>query len=262
MLGVTLPYTDWNWPAPFDSIEWDVRIERESVADGYLWAHEVHFAGGATVLMALQSQGGYQADPPAGPVERTKIVQFWISGPPLEAELVDIPYPDARTFQTAQAGSDWWTINARYDWTVCRAYRLKVLPETSEPGVGVWYGGWIVDTETGTETQIGRMLVPAAWGRLTAPASSWTNRIGWTPLGTCADAEPVAAIFGVPLVDGVRPESVSPTNRFSAPPACPDTRFDDFPDAVRQEVGFYRVGAHSKRAPSFAAKTRPAAGTS
>ncbi|HVR18520.1 MAG TPA: hypothetical protein VMS65_02450 [Polyangiaceae bacterium] len=236
--GVTVPYTDFDWPAPFASIEWEMRVEQEPTTDGTIWANQVAFADGSSALVALQARGGFQADPPSGPVVRTKMVQFWISGPPLEAELGDIQYPDARAYQTLQAGSSWWTIDARFDWVTCRAYRLRVEPDTIEPGRGVWYRGLVIDTETAVETLIGRILVPEASGGLTAPTTSFSNRIGWTPLIACADAEPVSVLFGTPLADGARPESLSRTHRFGDPLACADTRFTVFPDAVRQEVGF------------------------
>jgi hypothetical protein len=109
--------------------------------------------------------------------------------------------------------------------------------EETEPGGGRWYAARIRDTETGAETLIGRILTPEAWGRLAAPTRSWTNRIGWAPLVTCASPEPVSALFGTPSANGGSLEPSSRTPRFAAPPLCPSSRFTDFPNAVRQEVG-------------------------
>lgn len=234
-VAVTVPFTDWVVPTPYETIEFELRIETETLADGDVWAFEVPFAGGANVLLSMQSLGGYQADPPAGPVVRTKIAQFWISGPPLEAELADILYPDARAYLSLEAGSQWWTINALYEWQPCRTYRFRLAPDGTEAGRGTWYVGSLVDTVTLDETVLGRMLVPDAQGALTTPVSTWSNRIGWAPLLTCSDIEPASAIFGVPAADGER--SPSHSHRFAEPASCDNTRFVDFEGGVRQAIG-------------------------
>ena len=95
-VGVTITYTDWRWVEPFDSLEWEMRVEVEPADDGYIFAQEFSLEAGNTGLATLQANGGYQADPPGGATEIEKLVQFWIEGPPLRAELADIAYPDAR----------------------------------------------------------------------------------------------------------------------------------------------------------------------
>ena len=235
-VGVTIPFTDWDWAEPFDSLEWEIRVEVENAADGYIFAQEFTLENGTTGLATLQANGGYQAEPPTGPTDRTKIVQFWIEGPPIRAELGSIPFPDARVSIETQVGVQWSTINARYDWQTCRAYRFSVTREEAEPSGGRWYAARIRDTDTGAETLIGRILTPEAWGRLAAPTRSWTNRIGWGPLGTCAGPEPASVIFGAPVANGGTLEPGSRTPRFGMP-LCPSSRITDFPNAVRQEVG-------------------------
>jgi hypothetical protein len=234
-VAVTVPFTDWVVPTPYEAIELELRIETETVADGDVWAFQVPFAGGANVLFGLQSLGGYQADPPNGPVVRTKIAQFWASGPPLEAELGDIPYPDARAYLSFEVGSEWWTINALYDWQACRTYRLRLAPDGVEAGRGTWYAGSIIDTQTLDETLLGRMLLSDAQGAPTTPVSTWSNRIGWAPLVACSNIEPASAIFGVPEADGLR--SSSRRHRFAEPLSCDNTRFVDFEGGVRQAFG-------------------------
>jgi len=126
-----VPYTDWTVPTAFESIELDMRIETETATDGYVFTFEASFTGSANALIALQALGGYQAEP-NGPVVRTKMAQFWISGPPLAAELGDIVSPDARAFQTFQVGTEWWSIDARYEWQPCRTYRLRLAVESTD----------------------------------------------------------------------------------------------------------------------------------
>ena len=235
-VGVTITYTDWRWAEPFDSLEWEVRVEVEPDADGYIFAQEFSLEAGNTGLATLQANGGYQADPPGGTTEIEKLVQFWIEGPPLRAELGDIAYPAARAARETQRGADWWTINAKYDWQACRAYRFRVTREEAESTGGRWYAARILDTETGVETLIGRILTPEAWGRLAAPIRSWTNRIGWSPLTTCDSPEAAAAIFGTPTANDGALEPTAKMHRFGAP-LCGTSRFTDFTNAVRQEVG-------------------------
>ena len=234
-VSVTVPYTDWTVPTPYDSIEIEVRLETESMTDGFVWTHEVPFAAGPVVLLAFQSQGGFQADPPAGPVERAKLAQFWISGPPLAAELGDIPYPNARAYLAQEVRGEWWSINAIYEWEACRPYRLRLAE--LEPGASgsTWYGAWVIDVVAATETLLGRMLVPDAWGGLTSPTSTWSNRIGWGMLEACEDVEPVSVIFGAPT--NPSGAATSWEHRFGALPACPNTRIEDFETAVRQRIG-------------------------
>ncbi|HEX6763898.1 MAG TPA: hypothetical protein VF103_00435 [Polyangiaceae bacterium] len=236
-VGITIPTTDWAWAEPFDSLEWEVRVEVEPTMDGYLWAEEFTLGSGNSGLVALQAFGGYQADPPAGPTVRTKIVQFWMNGPPIRAELGDIAYPDARAYLDTQVGVQWWTINARYDWQTCRAYRFSLTREETEPTGGRWYAARVRDTVTGAETLIGRILAPEVWGRLTTPTRSWTNRIGWNLPATCDGPEAAAALFGRPAANGGALEPTGKMHRFAVPPLCPSSRFTDFPNAVRQEVG-------------------------
>jgi hypothetical protein len=237
-VGVTITFTDWDWAEPFDSLEWDLRVEVEPASDGYIFAQEFTLENGSTGLATLQANGGYQADPPTGPTDFAKIVQFWIEGPPIRAELGSIAYPEARVSIETQVGVQWLTINARYDWQACRAYRFTVTREETEPSGGRWYAARIRDTVTGAETLIGRILTPEVWGRLAAPTRSWTNRIGWgPPPGTCAGLQAASVIFGAPTANDGSLEPSLRTHRFSTPPLCPSSRITDFPNAVRQEVG-------------------------
>jgi hypothetical protein len=88
-------YSNWWWPdTPLTSLEWQLGIETEP-SDGYFWSHQFAFQveGG---YLGLQMNGGYQADPPGGPVEITKMAVFSIAGPAITAETGDISYPASR----------------------------------------------------------------------------------------------------------------------------------------------------------------------
>jgi hypothetical protein len=235
-VSVTVPYTDWTVPTPYDSVEVEMRMEVETAADGFVWTHELPFAAGPVVILAFQSMGGYQADPPNGSVVRTKMAQFWISGPPLEAELGDIAYPDARAYLDMEARSQWWAINARYEWQACRAYRFRFSALAPEPNrAATWYGAWVIDVDAATETSLGRMLVPDAWGGLTSPTTIWSNRFGWRVLDSCDDIEAVSTWFGAPATSSGA--GVLLGHRFGALEACANTRIDVLDGAVRQRIG-------------------------
>jgi hypothetical protein len=69
-VGTTNTNTDWYWPNPFSSLEWDLTIERTNVKDGYFWAHQFGFVNSVGGFLGVQINGGYQAEPPDGPYER------------------------------------------------------------------------------------------------------------------------------------------------------------------------------------------------
>jgi hypothetical protein len=236
-IGVSIPYTRWTWPSTSDSMEWELTVESQTVKDGYFWTHEFLFEGGnAHGLFGLQARGGYQADPPDGPVELTSMVVFWISSSPIRAELGDIQYPDGRTYLQLQRGSQWWTIHVRYAWKPCQTYAFRVGLEATEATGDLWYGAWVRDGATGVETFVGRILVPAAFGKLTENSSMWTNRIGYSALRSCDDPEPASASFGFPTANGGTVRPTSYVNQVDAP-LCPTSRFTELPGAIRQEVG-------------------------
>jgi len=237
-IDVTIPYTDWTWPSPFNSLEWDLVVESESRQDGYMWNHQFAFTGGAVGFLGLQARGGYQADPPDGPIELTNMVVFWVSSSPRRAELGDVPYPDARTALQLDRGLEWWTIHVKYPFKACRPYHLTVALESTDASGDLWYGAWIRDPASAAQTFLGRILVPAAWGPLRPSTSMWTNRIGYSKLASCESAEPASAAFGFPTANGGALVPTAQTNRFASVLACGSSRFTALPGAVRQEMAF------------------------
>jgi hypothetical protein len=237
-LGTTKTHTDWFWPAPLESIEWDLLIERDHVTDGYFWAHQFSFSetpvGG---FIGLQMNGGYRADPPEGPYETSDMVLIWVSGPPVAAELGDIPFPDARTWLEADRGFEWWTIHAKVELEPCVTYSVRFGLESTTPSGDVWYGGWVRDGATGVETFVGRILVPAIWGPLAGFTTEITQRIDYVAPVSCSDAEPSSALYGTPTANGGLMRPTDHNNRFDSELRCATSRFTDFPDGVRHELG-------------------------
>ena len=241
-LGATEMASDWTWPAPVASMQWDLMVEREierpspeaGPTSGYYYAYQFSFLEGASGFLGIQAEGGYQLEPPDSPVEFTKIAVFWLSGPPLAAELGDIAYPDARVAPETVAGVSYLTIHARFDWQVCHTYRFRVAPHSSDAD-GIWYGAWIEDTQSGVETFLGRMLLPADAGPL-APFSVSRSLPIEFGAQTCDVPAPSSVLFGRPHTLEGDVQAELERNRF-VDPGCPSSRFTDFVGAVRHELG-------------------------
>ena len=241
-IGTTNVYTNWNFPTPVDSIEWDLVIETDPADDGYYWAHQFSFVNsGTSGFLGLQAHGGYTDPVNPGPVDFTKMAVFWIAGPPTDAELGDFTGKNGRKALVTQFGVQWMTIHGKFDWTACHVYHLKLGPDTTTDAGDIWYGAWITDKTTGVTVLLGRMLIPASWGQLQTLSVMQTTRIDNAatdvPVVTCADPEPASAIFGTPTANEgtIFPGTAQP--RFAIPARCATSRYTLLPEGVRQELG-------------------------
>jgi hypothetical protein len=233
--------TDWTWSAPADSIQWELMIEREIVRPpsgpngGYYWFQQFSFVQGVAGIIGLQAEGIYQATLAMTP-DVTKMAVFWVSGPPLDAELGDIAYPDARVAEETAAGATWTTIHARFDWQACHVYRMRFAPEVTEAGGNTWYGARILDKTTDQEILLGRVLLPADVGQISPFSISRTSAVDWGSPAECSALPYGSAVFGAPMaVDGSHLDAAH-SNRFSQSARCGTSRFTDFPGAVRHEL--------------------------
>lgn len=242
-LGPTETLTDWAWPGPMEGMQWDLVVEQDVTArgpldaptGGYYWSHAFSFEQGVAGRVGIQSEGVYQADPPTSPIEIAKMAVYWLSGPPLAAELGDIPYPDARVAEVSIGGTDWLTIHARFDWLECHIYRMRFAPHSTDDAGNIWYGTWIDDITDGVEVFLGRMLLSSEAGALSPFTTLRTTPIDFVPVEACDVTTPVSALFGTPTTtDGQVP--TDHTNRFSSEPRCGTSRFTEFPGAVRHEL--------------------------
>jgi len=243
-VGATGVVTDWIFPTPVESQQWDLMIEQDVEPKdpgalrkaGYYWQQVFSFEEGVSGRLGLQSEGGYQLLPPAGAVEFTKMAAFWLSGPPLDAELGDISYPDARVGEQTAAGVDWYTIHAKFEWEECHVYQLRVAPHAVDTD-GIWYGAWINDKTSGEDTFLGRMLLPPDVGLMNSFVSSRSDPIDYE-LFSCPAADQVSAVFGAPTtVQGDSVADVS-SNRFDVTLRCGGSRSTPFAGAVRHELSW------------------------
>ena len=236
-IGTTNVYTSWTWPANAESLEWDLVIETDPVTDGYYWAHQFSFVNGFTGFVGLQAHGGYQTTLSEKPTF-TKMALFWMWGGDRPAELGDIQDPDARTLVVSARGAEWTTIHAKYEWTACDVYRLRLAKDGTDPSGNIWYGAWIDNRTTRALTFLGRIAVPAEWGQLSALSTSMTTRIDDKPgpaVTSCDVPEPASAIFGIPTANEGQLVPTH-TSYFIDPPRCATSRYTELPEGVRHEI--------------------------
>jgi len=241
-VGTTNVYTNWTWPSPVDSLEWDLVMETDPPNDGYYWVHQFSFVNsGSTGFFGLQAHGGYTDPANPGPIDWTKMAVFWISGPPTDAELGDFTGKNGRKTLETQYGIDWMTIHGKYEWTACHVYHLKFGPDGTTDAGDIWYGAWMTDKTTGVESFLGRMLIPASWGQLQTLSVMQTTRIDNAatdvPVVTCSDPDPASAIFGIPTANDGAVLPAAPQSRFAMPPRCATSRYTNLPEGVRHELG-------------------------
>lgn len=232
---VTETSTDWSLPEPTTGMEWTLTIEKDvpqvATQVGYYWHNQFSFVPGIAGRLGVQTNGYYQADP-AVVGEIVPMAVFWLSGPPLAAELGNID--EARVADERAVGLDWKTIHAKFDWQVCHTYRFRVDIESTEPNGNMWYGAWITDETTGEVKFLGRMLLPSDSGLLSTLTSTRTSPIRYAPTG-CDQLYGASAIFGAPVAaDGQVAERVA--NHFFQPFGCRYSFIADYDGAVRHEM--------------------------
>lgn len=236
-LVVTETSTDWSLPEPTTGMEWTLTIDNDvpqvAATVGYYWHNQFSFVPGIAGRIGLQTLGYY--DPGGGmPTEFTHMAVFWLSGPPLDAVLGEIPFPDARVASQTAVGLEWTTIHARFDWEPCHTYRFKVDIHSTEDDGSMWYGAWITDETEGQETFLGRMLLPVDSGLLSTLSSSRTSPIRFTPT-SCDQLYSSGAVFGAP-VSATGQQAVRVADHFFQPFGCRKSLIADYDGAVRHEM--------------------------
>jgi hypothetical protein len=220
-------YTYLRWPGRglrfrgFDSFEWELTPELDT-SHGYFWAHQFalrgsgHPASGGYV--GLQANGSYPPTP-------TKVAIFSIWNA-LDAEGDGVAQP------FGGEGTGYQTL-IRFPWVAGRRYRLRVrCCDTA----GWWRAG-VRDADGGTEHEIGRILVPAAWAKLDTSSIVWTE-LFFPPIAACDEMECASSIWAGFTANGgtVRPTSMEP--RFGEPAGCGNSLITLLADgAVRQQMG-------------------------
>ena len=234
--AVALPKTYLDWSSAPESLEWDLRMESDTAKDAFFWTKEIVFSNNLYVLAGLQWQGEFGERQSGEPPDLSNMLVFWVSNGQLRRELVDIVEPNARF---AVRSDNWGMLNAKYDFSVCRTYHFRFARDTAHSTTERWYGLWVTDTETQEQVQVGRYLVPNAWGRLTTTTDVWSTRTGITDLEECSQLEYASALFSnFTANDGaLKPTALRRQPKSEMIQGCPGTRITLFPDAVRHELG-------------------------
>jgi hypothetical protein len=246
-VGTTDIISDFVWPAPMDSLEWDLLVERELERDGYYWMNQVSFTGDGTLgYFGMQERGGYylRPDPAPADVEFTKMVVFWVSSPgvteadlPDVAELGDIQEPDGRALP--DPSGNFITIHAKFDWEYCTRYRLRLSLESIAGDL--WIGGFILDVDADVETFFGRIKLPAEAGQFVPFNSLRTTRVDRLPLPeTCPEFEHTSALFGLPTANLGTMVPDSRTTHFPFTTRCGTSRYTLLENAIRHELAVER----------------------
>ncbi|MEZ4255427.1 MAG: hypothetical protein R3A78_06890 [Polyangiales bacterium] len=160
MASPTGTYSNWSWPPASNSFEWTLQIERDPTTDGYYWAHQFGFAGRGGSYFGLQAHGSYRPDPGGNVVVITKMLVFAIADSvALDAELGDIPGPNARVENDFDGGSG-WNIHMRYAWEPCHVYALRVGIRDVETNGDQWYGAGSETSRAATKSTSGESVSP------------------------------------------------------------------------------------------------------
>ncbi|HCT78844.1 MAG TPA: hypothetical protein DGT23_20245 [Micromonosporaceae bacterium] len=178
-------YSNWNWPATstgFYNFDQRLTILNYTAGSNYFWAHQFGFVGGENGYLGLQV-GSYP--------NRTKIALFSIWGANAASGPNCGPFTEGANGYTCRIDP--------YNWVTGRAYRLRVWVLSTE-AAGEWWGAWVQDTVTGTDTYVGKIRVPAAWGRLKSWSVSWTEYFG-PSRNTCSEFPWAYAAFTFPTAN-------------------------------------------------------------
>ncbi len=218
-------YTDWHWPplaGGSSSLEWTLEVLRDPGRTTYFWAHQWRFVGGDVGYFGLQAHD-LRDD---GSTGRLAVFSIWAA----------VGCADNPTCHPGTEGAPFWTCRLAYEWTVGRAYRLRVA--SRRPG---WWTATVTDPVDGADTLVGSIQVPASWGGIGGPgcSSAWTEFYGANvPGGLTADARvPHSRVrFGVPAMRGPAAAPSGHTNRLG-PGDRPGSAVGDDPAGVVHEMG-------------------------
>jgi len=120
------------------------------------WAHQFGFVNGNGGYIGLQVVGS----------QKKAVFSIWgaITGEP--GNMIE---EDGKV----------WSIVVDYNWKLGQKYRLRIWELKVESNGDEWWLGAVYDYASGTDTTIGKILVPAAWGWLTSYSITWIEYAGY-----------------------------------------------------------------------------------
>jgi len=209
------PYTWWQGlSAGYYNLDERITIDAHTPDAPLFWAHQFGFVSSGVGYIGLQMAPG------------KKFARFSIW------DATGASGPNCHTFGGEGVG---YTCELpSYPWVVGRAYRLRVWQLFPE-GTGQWWGGWVQDTVSGTDTFIGRILVPHQ--RLLVSSVSWTEYYG-VDLSSCDQTPKAKARWEFPTADNGSVRASSGSNVLGSGSGCPTAaRVAGIPSGSLQELG-------------------------
>jgi hypothetical protein len=215
-------YSNWTWPASatgYYNFDERLTVLGHTAGTNYFWAHQFQFIGGEAGYLGLQV-GSYP--------NNSKIALFSVWGANGAQGANCGPFN--------QGGSGYTCRLDPYNWATGRAYRLR-LWSVGEDSLGEWWGAWVQDTVTGTDSYVGKIRVPLAWGWLAASSVSWTQYFGASP-SNCEALPWAKAQFGFPTANSAGVTISSHSHSISSQGNCPEySRMSEVSGADVQEMG-------------------------
>jgi len=139
----------------------------------YYWAHQFWFHHGDGGYMGLQTDGLIQGKWSG----KIAIFSIW------KANGAQ-PGPGASAERFGGEGTG-WSCRIKYPWIQGHEYRFRIWAVGKEPNGEEWWGAWIKDMNTGAETYIGKIRVPASWSWLKSQSVAFTEYFG--NIRSCGD---------------------------------------------------------------------------
>jgi len=206
-----MAYVWYEWPQPlpvywngtqigFYNFDVFLTIEKDPGEESYYyWAHQFHFKDGEGGYMGLQTNGFMQGRW----VGKMAIFSIW------NAKAAK-PGPNSKCEYFTGEGEG-WSCRLPYKWVEGHTYRLRLweLCCADKPSQNEWWGAWIMDMNTGKETFIGQIQIPASWQWL-----DWS--VVWVeyfmPVSSCNEVPYAKARFDRPSADNgtFQPQKLTP----------------------------------------------------
>jgi len=212
-------YSNWTWPASSGYYNMDERLTVINAGAHYFWSHQFGFVGGDVGYIGLQN-GSYP--------NNTKIALYSVWGANAAEGPNCGPFVEGSPGYTCRLDP--------YNWVTGRAYRLRIWANGTD-SQGEWWEGWVQDTVTGTDTYIGRIRVPTAWGWLTTGSVSFTEYFG-PQVNLCSQFPWAKAQFDFPTANAGTVQISSHVPTVSSTGNCPAySRIYPQPGADVHEMG-------------------------
>jgi hypothetical protein len=205
-------FTEWWWP-PSPTVYRTVPMGYSSFENlfvpevdpapgvGYLWAHGFKLVGGGAGHVGLQTDGN----------DRRAI--FLIEGG-----------------RSAAGNGSANGSSISFPWVAGREYALRVW--TDEPG---WWGALVQDQTDGRAVEIGRIVVPSDWRRLTSWSVMSSEYLG-APLVSCDGLPHSSVVFGEPTANDGRVVPERSSNRLGDG-TCETSWVESVGEGVRHQMG-------------------------